>query len=143
MDRSSSGARYSNPARICTDLVSVIRSHAHNAFESPWSLISASTMILLHDVARLAFSVLFELVQPKVRQLYDPSGIHQTVGCAQRAVIFYDGLVQIDHALKRRMGNVGVSSPVGRSSGASIERNQLDCRGKIHREIPKERSLKR
>lgn len=60
------------------------------------------TVILLHNVARFALGVLFELVQPKVCQFYDPSRVHQTVGRTQRAVIFYDGIVQIDHALKSK-----------------------------------------
>lgn len=58
------------------------------------------TVIFFYDVAGIAFRVALEFVETKIRQLYDPSRIHQAVRRAQRSVVLYDRLVQIDHALK-------------------------------------------
>lgn len=58
------------------------------------------TMIFFYDVAGIAFRVALEFVETEIRQLYDPPRIHQAVRCAQRSVVLYDRLVQIDHALK-------------------------------------------
>lgn len=82
-------------------------------------------MILLHDVTRLTLGVLLEFVQSKVRQLYNPSRIHQAVRRTQRTVKFYDGLVQIDHPLEsvQAVANLStVNSIKGDDSGINCTR---------------------
>lgn len=88
-------------------------------------------MIFLHNVAGLAFRVLFELVQSKIRQLYDPPRIDQTVRGAQRAVILYYGLVEIDHALKKVKRGYIRELLVRLSSNATVRRDRsIRCEAK-------------